>query len=78
MVENKQNLVLKVRRKLKKWLSQLPPEEQAIVISSLEKPTAQQLLDWCGNAKDKLDGKDDDEALKLQQFHQKVKKDSLK
>lgn len=78
IIENKDNLVLKVRQKLKKWLSQLSPEEQAIVVSSLKKPTTEELLDWCGDAKDKLDGKDDDERLKLQQFQQKVRKDGLK
>ena len=78
IVENKANLVLKVRQKLKKWLNQLSPEERAIVVSSFKKPTTEELLDFCGNARDKLDGKDDDEALKLKQFHQKVKKDALK
>jgi len=78
IVENSNNLVSRVKVKLKKWLSQLPPEERAIVVSALQKPTTNQLLDFCGDARDKLDGKDDDEQLKIQQFKQKIKKDSLK
>ena len=73
IVENSDNLVSRVKVKLKKWLSQLPPEERAIVVSALQKPTTAQLLDFCGDARDKLDGKDDDEALKLKQFQQKQK-----
>lgn len=79
VVENKQNLVLKVRQKLKKWLNQLSPEERAIVVTALQKNkwTTEQLLNWCGDARDKLDGKDDDEKLKQLQFQQKVQKDAL-
>ena len=78
IVENSENMVSRVKAKLKMWLSQLPPEERAIVVSSLQKPSAQELLDWCGTARDKLDGKDDDEQLKVQQFRQKLKKDASK
>lgn len=68
------SLLKTVKLKLKNWLNHLSPEERAIVVSSLQKPSADDLLDWCGDAKDKLDGKDDDEALKVKQFQQKVKK----
>ena len=76
ITESSDNLVSRVKMKLKRWLGQLSPEERAIVVSSLQKPTATELLDWCGDARDKLDGRDDDEQLKQQQFRQKLKKDA--
>jgi hypothetical protein len=67
--------MLNVKRKLKKFLDQLSPQEREIISKALQrnKWSTQQLLNWCGDARDKLDGKDDDEKLKVAQWIQKQK-----
>jgi len=75
IVESSNNVVLAFKRKLRLFIKELSPEEQGLMASVMKRPTTTDLLNFCGEVRDKIDGKDDDEALKLMQFKANQRKD---
>ena len=61
--QEKQSLLQSLRRKLRKWLNTLSPEEQELIRRTFRKKTATELLNWCGQAQDRLSGKWDNEQF---------------
>jgi len=63
--------VFNLKKKLQIFMKGLSVEERDLMIKALSKPTVLKLLNFCGQVRDKIDGKDDNEALKIQQFKAK-------
>ncbi len=73
--QQKQSLLQSLRVKLRKWLDTLSPEEREIVHRTFRKKTATELLNWCGEAQDRLSGKWDNEQFNRKKEIAKLNKD---